>query len=153
MFSRELCAARPKSMAGLRSRWPNPLLHTSVRASWLNPIEFYFSMVKGKVLAPNDLVLSLAEILLLFSPKSKQTVRACGLTPVHKRGSCPRSRRRAALILWGAKHLAPECGGCPRKKTRRNRKVMPREIVQAQNRNYRPSGLGNRLFAAPNGFA
>ncbi len=39
----------------LRTRWPNLILvHTPVRASWLNQIELYFSMLQRKALTPAD---------------------------------------------------------------------------------------------------
>ena len=39
----------------LRKAWPSiVLVHLPVRASWLNRIEIYFSVVQRKVLTPND---------------------------------------------------------------------------------------------------
>lgn len=39
----------------LQAQWPNlHLVHTPVHASWLNQIEIYFSIVKRKILTPND---------------------------------------------------------------------------------------------------
>jgi hypothetical protein len=44
-----------KAVNRLRDRWPNVILiHTPVRASWLNQVEIYFSIVQRKVLTPND---------------------------------------------------------------------------------------------------
>ena len=44
-----------KAVKRLRDRWPNLILiYTPVHASWLNQVEIYFSIVQGKVLAPND---------------------------------------------------------------------------------------------------
>jgi hypothetical protein len=45
-----------------RSQWPNSVLvHTPNHASWLNQVEIYFSVVRRKVLTPNDF-LSLDEV-------------------------------------------------------------------------------------------
>ena len=36
-------------------RWPNLIpVHTPVRASWLNRVEIYFSVLQRKALTPND---------------------------------------------------------------------------------------------------
>jgi hypothetical protein len=44
-----------RSVARLQSRYRNlVLVHGPVPASWLNPIEIYFSIVQRKVLTPND---------------------------------------------------------------------------------------------------
>jgi len=44
-----------KSVERLERRWPNLILvHLPLRASWLNQIEIYFSIVQRKVLEPND---------------------------------------------------------------------------------------------------
>ena len=41
----------------LQQRCPNiVVVHLPVRASWLNQIEIYFSIVQRKVLTPNDLI-------------------------------------------------------------------------------------------------
>ena len=44
-----------KSNERLERRWPNlRLVHLPLHASWLNQIEIYFSIVKRKLLQPND---------------------------------------------------------------------------------------------------
>lgn len=51
-----------KSVERLERRWPNlVLVHLPVHASWLSQIEIYFSIVKRKVLEPNDFE-SVAEV-------------------------------------------------------------------------------------------
>ncbi len=58
-----------KAANRLHGRWPNLILiHTPVRASWLNQIEIYFSIVQRKVLTPNDFssLQELEERLLAF---------------------------------------------------------------------------------------
>jgi hypothetical protein len=52
-----------------QARWPTlPPVHTPVHASWLNPIEIYFSVVQRKVLTPNDFatLATLEHYLLAF---------------------------------------------------------------------------------------
>jgi hypothetical protein len=45
------------SVNPLQSPWPNlRLIHLPVYASWLNQIEIVFSIIQGKVVAPNDFV-------------------------------------------------------------------------------------------------
>ncbi len=44
-----------RSVRRLQGAYPNlVLVHTPVHASWLNQIEIYLSIVKRKVLTPND---------------------------------------------------------------------------------------------------
>ncbi|MEU5207914.1 IS630 family transposase [Streptomyces sp. NPDC020742] len=44
-----------KAVARLRTAFPNTVMvHTPVRASWLNQIEVYFSVIQRKVVTPND---------------------------------------------------------------------------------------------------
>ena len=44
-----------KSVDRLAKWYPNAVqIHTPVHASWLNQIEFYFSIVQRKLLTPND---------------------------------------------------------------------------------------------------
>jgi hypothetical protein len=44
-----------RSVDRLQGEWPAlRLVHTPVRASWLNQMEIYFSIVQRKVLTPND---------------------------------------------------------------------------------------------------
>jgi hypothetical protein len=51
-----------KACQRLQAKWPSiVLVHTPIHASWLNPIEIYFSIVQRKVLTPNDFV-SLVEL-------------------------------------------------------------------------------------------
>ena len=53
------------------------VVHTPVHASWLNPVEIYFSMVQRKVLTPNDFA-SLEEVeqrLLLYQELTNQKPR------------------------------------------------------------------------------
>jgi hypothetical protein len=60
-----------KAANRLRHGWPNLILiHTPVRASWLNQVEIYFSIVQRKVLTPNDFssLQELEEPCLPFSP-------------------------------------------------------------------------------------
>jgi hypothetical protein len=53
----------------LRERWPNlRLVHVPVRASWLNQVEIYFSVVQRKVLTPNDFA-DLAKLMERLSEK------------------------------------------------------------------------------------
>jgi hypothetical protein len=72
------CSTRrgQKAAERIRSQWPNAVLvHTPIHASWLNPIEIYFSIVQRKVLTPNDF-LSLAQLeqrLLAFQKHYQQT--------------------------------------------------------------------------------
>jgi len=50
------------SIERLEGRWRNlRLIHLPIHASWLNQIEFYFSIVQRKALTPNDFA-SLAEL-------------------------------------------------------------------------------------------
>ena len=43
------------SIKRLQGRWPNLILvHTPVRASWVNQAEIYFSVVQRKALQPNN---------------------------------------------------------------------------------------------------
>lgn len=43
------------SIDGLQNGYPNAMLvHTPVHASWLNQVGIYFSILKRKVLTPND---------------------------------------------------------------------------------------------------
>ena len=45
----------PRSVDRLHDRWPQlVLVHLPLHASWLNQIEIYFSILKRKVLTPND---------------------------------------------------------------------------------------------------
>ena len=58
-----------RSVARLQGRYPNlVLVHGPVHASWLNQIEIYFSIIKRKVLTPNDFpsLTALEERLLTF---------------------------------------------------------------------------------------
>ncbi len=49
------CHRGRKSVERLERRWPNlVLVHLPLHASWLNQIEIYFSIVRRKVLEPND---------------------------------------------------------------------------------------------------
>jgi len=44
-----------KCVQRLQARWPSIVpVHTPNRASWLNQVEIYFSVVQRKVLTPND---------------------------------------------------------------------------------------------------
>ena len=44
-----------KCVQRLQARWPSIIpVHTPIRASWLNQVEIYFSIVQRKVLTPND---------------------------------------------------------------------------------------------------
>src|SRR5271157_729067 len=65
-----------RAVERIRSRWPNAILvHTPIHASWLNPVEIYFSIVQRKVLTPNDFS-SLAQLeqrLLDFQKHYEQT--------------------------------------------------------------------------------
>ncbi len=58
-----------RAVARLQDKYPNLLLvHGPVHASWLNPIEIYFSILQPKALTPNDFssLPELAERLLAF---------------------------------------------------------------------------------------
>jgi len=58
-----------RSVKRLQGEWPNlRLVHLPTRASWLNQIEIYFSVVQRKVLTPNDFadLEVLSECLLAF---------------------------------------------------------------------------------------
>ena len=50
------------------------LVHTPIHASWLNPIEIYFSVVQRKVLTSNDVasLTALKERLLRFETHYQQ---------------------------------------------------------------------------------
>ena len=52
-------------------------MHAPVRASWLNPVEIYFSIVQRKVLSPNGFpnLDALAERLLDFQYYWESTAR------------------------------------------------------------------------------
>lgn len=61
-----------------QQRWPTLIpVHTPVHASWLNPIEIYFSIVQRKVLTPNDLrsLAQLKERLLNFQAHDETVAR------------------------------------------------------------------------------
>jgi transposase len=64
------------SIDRLQGAWANlTLIHLPVHASWLNQIELIFSVVKRKVLSPNDFT-DLAEVvqrLLAFQRRHQQT--------------------------------------------------------------------------------
>src|ERR1700738_3125360 len=65
-----------KAARRIRSQWPNAVLvHTPIHASWLNPIEIYFSIVQRKVLTPNDFLslVQLEQRLLAFQKHYQQT--------------------------------------------------------------------------------
>jgi hypothetical protein len=66
------CAAR------LATRWPSiTVVHTPVHASWLNQVEIYFSVIRHKVLTPNDFasVVELEDRLLSFQQHYEQIAR------------------------------------------------------------------------------
>jgi DDE superfamily endonuclease len=65
-----------KAVERIRSRWPHAfLVHTPVHASWIHPIEIYFSTVPRKVLTPNDFssLSHLEESLMDFQKRYEQT--------------------------------------------------------------------------------
>jgi hypothetical protein len=67
-----------KAAARLRAHWPTlTLVHTPVHASWLNPVEIYFSIVQRKVVTPNDFtsLRQLEERLLAFQVRYEQTAK------------------------------------------------------------------------------
>jgi hypothetical protein len=58
-----------KADARLRARWPTiQPVHTALHASWLNQIDIYFSIVRRKVLTPNNFatLAALGHYLLAF---------------------------------------------------------------------------------------
>jgi DDE superfamily endonuclease len=65
-----------KAVQRIRAHWPNAfLVHTPVHASWINPIEIYFSIVQRKVLSPNDFssLSHLEDCLMDFQKRYEQT--------------------------------------------------------------------------------
>jgi hypothetical protein len=68
-----------KAVNRLRGKWPNLILiHTPFRASWLNQVEIYFSIVQRKVLTPNDFssLQELEQRLLAFQSHYERSASA-----------------------------------------------------------------------------
>jgi hypothetical protein len=62
----------------LQGDYPNLILvHLPLHASWLNPVEIYFSVVQRKVLTPNDCsdLTQVADRLLAFQPFYEQMAK------------------------------------------------------------------------------
>jgi hypothetical protein len=69
----------PKAIDRLQTRWPNlVLVHLPCHASWLNPIEIYFSIVQRKALTPSHFnhVDEVAERILGFQAEFRTTATA-----------------------------------------------------------------------------
>ncbi len=86
-----------KGDARLRDRWPTLVpVHTPRRASWLNQIEIYFSIVQRKALTPNDFatLAALEHYLLAFQHRYQTAARTFRST-FNARGpaSTPRQTR------------------------------------------------------------
>jgi hypothetical protein len=66
------------SIDRMQDAWPNArVIHLPIRASWLNQIELYFSIVQRKALTPNDLgsLHDLAQRLLSFGEHYRYIAR------------------------------------------------------------------------------
>lgn len=66
------------SVDRLHSKWPQlVLVHLPVHASWLNQIEIYFSILRRKVLTPNEFpsLERLAQTILQFQERYQRTAR------------------------------------------------------------------------------
>lgn len=65
-------------VARLQARWPTIIVaHTPVHASWLNQVEIYFSVLKRKVLTPNDFssLVELEDRILRFEEHYEQIAK------------------------------------------------------------------------------
>ncbi len=64
----------------LNDAYPNAVMvHTPVHASWLNPVEIYFSILQRKLLTPDDSddLITLAERILAFEQRYNAAAEPC----------------------------------------------------------------------------
>jgi hypothetical protein len=68
----------PRAAGRLRAKWRNAVLvHTPIRASWLNQIEVYFSIVERKPLTPSDFadLAALGRALMAFQSRYQRAAK------------------------------------------------------------------------------